>query len=298
MERFSSQRRPHMVESNVVGKVVAITEAIATAGAISWWRLSGTIDEYNLQQAWKAAGLDEKLLPHSPSASRILRRVLREHENKTTLVRSVAQEVYALARRADENDKLRFVEFLRARATESEVDGVDLQIESEDTKLAAEIRSSFECGRGKLDASDVSGWLCDLVKELKAVSLRDMGGIYFIPFSAVATWQKIIGVLRALSGHFFAEVPALRSDEAVDAILDAVIREAKAEADELERDLEDPEKLGTRAFKTRATRCEEMSEKVKTYEALLEVNMEPLRERLRSLQANIAAAILAGGSDE
>src|SRR5512147_3180225 len=43
---------------------IVTPEAAATAGSISYWRLSGDVDRAKLAKAWQAQGLDLKLLPN------------------------------------------------------------------------------------------------------------------------------------------------------------------------------------------------------------------------------------------
>jgi hypothetical protein len=285
------------VKSNVVGGVVAVQDAVATAGCISWWRLSGEVDQDKLAVAWKLAGLPEESLPPVPSDYRILRRVMKGYENKSTIVRTRKgdEREIALCRREEVDGKLIFREVLSAECAKT--GGVTIASNESEEKTGAEIQASFNAQLSKLDSSDISNWLAKLVREVNAVSLRDMGGIYFIPYATVDRWQRIITAIRSVSGHFFAEVPALKSEEAVAAILDAITREAEAEAALLEEDLGTPDAVGERALKTRASRCAEVTEKVLAYEALLDVKLDALRGRLDGLKANLAAAALAAGGE-
>ena len=162
---------------------------------------------------------------------------------------------------------------------------------------AGELRAAYERHLGCMSANDVSTWMCELLKVVNGVSLRDTGGIYFIPRSSLATWRAMMGAVRACSAHAVFEVPALRSDEAVEAILDAITREAETAAADMEEEIIMTD-LGARALRTRANRCEAIQRKLEDYEQLLGRGMDTLKERLGGLQAQMAAAALAASADE
>ena len=49
----------------VVNNIVAVAgEALPTAGAVVWWRLSGSVNHEKLSAAWTDAGLSEDWLPN------------------------------------------------------------------------------------------------------------------------------------------------------------------------------------------------------------------------------------------
>jgi len=160
-----------------------------------------------------------------------------------------------------------------------------------------EIRASYTKHVSALSAGDISSWLVDLAYRVKAVSLRDTGGIYFVPSPALVQWHTIMGVIRAVSGHQMFEVPALKSDEAVDAILDAVTTEAKEEIAKLEAALAS-DTMGARGLSNRSDRAKTMLDKLKSYEALLGKGAANINERLEELQVELATAALAAGDKE
>jgi hypothetical protein len=143
---------------------------------------------------------------------------------------------------------------------------------------------------------NLSSWLVRMVYSTHAVGLRDTGGIYFVPRDGVDEWKKLVGAIRAASAHQFFEVPALRSSEAVDAILDALITEAGESILKMEEQLTS-DKLGEKALHGRVEKCDAMKSKIESYEALLGTNLDKLRERLDGLKANLAAAALLKGED-
>jgi hypothetical protein len=122
--------------------------------------------------------------------------------------------------------------------------------------------------------------------------LRETGGFYFVPRDKAGLWRVFTGVVHAVSRHRVYEIPAMRSDEAVAAILAALESEAAAEAKALEDELCKGE-VTARTCTSRLAKCRDLAAKVASYEQLLGANLDVLRERLGHLDAGLAEAALS-----
>lgn len=271
-------------------EIVAVPDMTGTAGAIVWWRLRGGLDLEHMSSAWVAAGLDERLLPEYPTRQTALLRAVCSLADKRLLARPMeGTKGWALVREVAEGEGLDYEVLVRARVVKEELKA---EVSPQTPQLAEKLRSAYDRFRHELTLNDVSGWMSKLIRTTQAVALRDTGGVYFVPRTHVETYRKIAGVIHIASAHRLFEVPALRSNEAVEAILDAVAREAESEIEAMETEL-DTENLGGRALHTRQRRCESMREKVRLYEELLDRNLESLHQRMEGLEASITTAILA-----
>lgn len=276
--------------------VVAVTENVPTAGAIVWWRLSGTVDYEKLKAAWAAAGLDEKRLPLPCTPTTALRRAANELREKRRLVRPLGRgNGFAIVRERVTKDQKELDYEVLCKVTLNAVGRVQIEtvgaVDNEVAKISHEVRAAYEKHLGELQTEDFSGWLVRLMPHLDAVGLRDSGGVYFVPHAAVDSLARAAAVLRDVSEHAVHRVPALRSDDAVDAILDAVAQEAEAEALAMEQDIVDG-KLGAKGYTNRVVTCEEVEAKVTRYEELLGRSLPKLTERLEKLRANLTVAAM------
>lgn len=292
-----------------MSEYIVTPESNETAGCISYWRLSGPLSLTVLRAAWEAAGLDSQLLPESPEPEVALRRAVVEQQARRRLVRPLAKRgawvIKDEAVTGDGSDtsyetvaRIHFdsgawygrvpVRIEKAEAPDAVFDKVD-----------GAIREAYTRHRAELQPEDVSAWLVKLAKGQAAVSLRDAGGIYFVPRPAMEFWRRAVAVIESVStAHHVFRIPALRNSEAIDAILDAITIEAEAEAEAIEADLtaEGDAALGERALATRGRRCAAVLDKVGAYEGLLGVKLETIRERIARLQADLTAAALVAGS--
>jgi hypothetical protein len=111
-------------------------------------------------------------------------------------------------------------------------------------------------------------------------------------------FRALRDALAAVPGtdYRFSVIPALRGDEAVEAVLNAVLAEAEKEAASMEADL--AKDLGKRAMENRIGRCEAVESKVAQYERLLDKSMGGMRERLDALRVQLTVAMLKPTAEE
>lgn len=287
--------------------IVVTPEAAGTAGAVSYWRAGGTVSIEALRKAWEAAGLDAKLLRKEPEPETALRRAVldladrvaivinsREAERRT-LVRPTAEastwavvEEVVVEGEAPDYTTLAIVSFVAGNPHVEQIGGSDEQV----TSIEARVLAGFNAHHGLYDPADVTGWLVKLAYSHKAVTLRDSGGVYFIPRTAMDFWNKAADALETASGknHRVFRIPAMKNAEAIEAIVDAIT----AEAEQVAKLIDDQVNvgLGARALETRKGLVNDLLAKIASYEELVGQQLK-VRERVESLGAAVAAAALA-----
>jgi len=275
---------------------VIVTESSDAAGAVVWWSLNGEVSIETAEKAWENSGLSKDLFIPAVVETMALRRAMARMEEKNRLVRPLKlRGHYAVVAEEAGDESIQHTQEARVfLAGEPELKVVVIP---ENHKLQEEIQSTYDHFLTTFTADDVSWWLVQLTREVKAVSLRSRGGFYFIPRDYLEQWRRMVEAITSISNHQVFELPAMPTKEAVNAILVSVTKEAEEEAKEMEDELMD-EKLGPRALRNRVSRCGEMTSKVEHYEQLLGENLQALRERLSSLHALLAAAALTASANE
>lgn len=270
------------------------TDESTNAGQITYWRLDGTVDAARLRSAWEEQGLDVNLLVETPTPTTALARAMRECGERRRLVRKLEGTAgHAVVREQAHGDELDYEVELRVKLNAA---GQPV-CEPKAHPLAATVKTAFWRHLDELQPTDVGGWLCDLVRRVDGIALRDTGGIYYIPPSRVADWNRMAAALREASAHKVFTVPAMRSTDAVAAICDAIEQEARREAEAFENDIINT-KLRGQALRNRATRCEQVEAKVQRYEQLLGTKLEALRDKLDHLRADLTAAALTKDNED
>lgn len=272
-----------------------VTHDVQEAGCISYWRLAAGTSLARLRAAWIAQGLDEKKLPKPPAIETAAYRAVHALKDKRRLVRPlerrgawvvVSEVVDPITNTTQYVNEMRF-RVIQGNLVAERIDADQALFDA----LAASTDKRFRAAADELSAHDVGSWLVDLSRTLGAVSLRESGGVYFIPRANTETWRKIAAAVEAANSHSVFRIPALRNDEAIAAIADAITAEADAAVAEIEADLQTGE-IGERALRTREARCRDMSAKVASYETLLNVKLDAVRARLERLTMNVTAAAL------
>ena len=263
---------------------LAVTDATPQAGAMVWWELSGMVDAAKLRAAWAAAGMDTDLVPEDPAPKTALKRAVDTLAERRKLVRPV-QGGFSLVEESEAGEKLDY-----RQAVIATIDSVgQLKVSPGEGTLADLIRASYQQHLDQLVPSDISGMLVRLCDSLQAVALRARGGFYFLPPDSVGQFRAAVGVLRSVSSHLCYEIPALKTESAVEAILAAVEREASAEIEEFEAVLANAD-AGPRALKTKVRQCSGITEKVAAYEKLLGLSLVELQDKLAGLRARLTEA--------
>ena len=261
-----------------------------TAGAIVWWRLEGTADHTRLCDALLAIGIVEDDLPKLPTPAACLRRAVDAFEVKYR----------TFARKHPKEDKWvlwdEYVntmgDVLHGQIAAAHLDAEGLRISSNTLEQEEFLRASFASERTLIHAVDISGWLVRRMTQFTAVALRPSGGIYFLPQPSVYGYHRISQALAQVTAHKLYEVPALRSEEAVQAILDALRIEAQDELTAITTAMQ-AGTLGKRAIENRQEACNALLGKVRTYEALLGVALAEIPAAIQQLEASLTLAALA-----
>jgi hypothetical protein len=277
-----------------------------TSGAIAYWRLSGAIDYDDLEQAWTKRALDPKLMPSPVTPGTALKRTMQTFKDSSVLVRPLREERegFVLVHEQYVNGRPSYTNGMEVSLV-AQMDGTyDLNIANVADEISAgEVTSVFATWRrqlGILTQSDISSWLVHLVRTVDAVRLRDTGGIYFIPRYMLPLWDTYVAAIRESSSSLVFQIPAMKSDEAINAIVDAMTNEAQEAVEAMAKEIdtwgEEPNK---RAVNVRTERLRVLEEKLGKYESLLGVKLDELRGQVGEVGARLAeAALMADGVNE
>ena len=283
-----------MTNANDVIAIADLSQDVC--GAIVFWRLSGEAKAVQLAMEWNKQGLDPTDLPSLPSPEVALHRAMNEVKAQRTLVRPLRAGKWAVVvERVGPEDTLTHDTVLTVNLNKAD----ELAEYSNPAHDAVQsIDSAFHQHLAKLSQADVSSWLSKMVRDqLKATPLRDSGGVYFVPKDSVETYQAMARALSTATGHMLYTIPALRSDDAVNAVTDAISREVEDSAASMDEEVGSGG-LGERALATRGERAEQLLEKVAEYEELLGRSLGKLRSNVKGLKRNVATAILALEDDD
>lgn len=287
-------------------ELIVTAEALETCGVVSYWRASGDVSITALSDAWVKAGLNPKMIRSVPDSLSVLRRAVMQFQGRHRLVRGLKQRgEFAIVDEhvveAKEGEPAVPPTYSTRVIVSGDSDNflvgaVDAD-DAEKESMRRVIETACRTQAGLFDAGDITGWLVSLAKQFGAVTLRDSGGVYFIPRQNVDIWSRIANVVESVTNqrHRVFRIPAMKNTEAVAAITDAIAHEAEQVIAAMDEELSKTgdEALGKRALASRETEAAALLAKVESYEQLTEQRIAA-RERVEALQVRLAAASLAG----
>lgn len=266
------------------------------AGAVVFWRLSGTTDLDDLRRAWDAAGLDRSDLPREVSPEVAAHRTVKEFQTADRKVKRMDvdgdRHTWLLVGKTRDYGSV-IEQSVECRVTFD----TWIRVSPLGHPLATDINEAFDRALRELSTTDISTWLVKQAMAMHALPLRDTGGVYFLPRQSMRRWRRIVEAVRQATKHVVMELPSLKTAEAISAITEALAAEANEASKALEAELLSGD-LGSRALRTREERCVDMLSKIAGYENLLGQQMTTLKARVEALQAEVVAATLAAEAAE
>lgn len=279
------------------------------AGELVWWELSGVMEFKPLSQAWVEAGLNPSLLPSLCEPKTALRyaanAVAGSRKNGQNVIarplKGDGDKAYALVLEAPQGKKYRSAHMLTAYLTPRG----DITFEVPETVnqdkfgewlngMRTRMTEEFKLYLRSLSHHEASEWLKGLVRHLDAITMRDRGGVYFIPRAERAEWDEMKKVIRSHSRHVVHSIPCVHTEEVVTSVTHGVIAEIRQEAETIARQLEEG-KLAARALESRQAKLAELRDKVRRYSAALGISMNDATDILDDIDASVAQEMLKAG---
>jgi hypothetical protein len=278
--------------------LIAIDSALnGAAGRITLWRLDGEMSLDKLREAWVAEALDEAMLCESETPAAALKAAVRRNVERSVrrMLRPLeGRKGWGSVKETAAGDDLAYDVGLVAKL---DVAGRPV-ITSTDEKLVEAITASYFANLDTISSSKAGTWLSKMVHSCDAVSLKDTGGAYYVPPHAVPVWEAMRRAIHAATNHRIQRIPAMRCEETIEAVLDAITVEASEAVTTMQKEITENE-LGAKALsgKRYEGRATELESKLARYEGILGTRLGGLRDKLDDVRATIAAALLAAAPD-
>lgn len=280
------------------GDFVAVDGSLEAAGAMVWWELSGPVLLEDMKEALEAEGWDETATPEPASLALALGRAAGAAlASKRQLLRPLSKrgswEIVQESVVSEDDDYVgdvvegcQYKSVLKGWVEDGAI------VLRGDPEMAAKVRALVPNYQATIEVTDFSSWLLDQAAACHAVALRSRGGFYFIPKERLDRWQAVKRVTRACSGHSLREISAMRTEEAVEAIMSAVTREVVASFSEMEEWMK-KDNFSNRGANVVEANLEKAREKVELYSKLLGAGMESVMARHHQVVGALTAVRLA-----
>jgi hypothetical protein len=277
----------------------SIKKALAKGGEhlgdLVFWSLSeARIDRTTLESLWDAAKLPKELLPDPPSPEKALKLAVREAHvgHPDHLIRLAKEDpgeiVFAIVREQRPGDgSLDY-------ATEARI-SLDRQREvlSSDSPghdLVAGVRTRFEMYRTTHHPDDVRRAIVKALHSFAAVTLRDSGGIYWVPAPFAEKVRRLQSVIEKIGASRVYLLPVHKSAEAERALGEiakgSIEEELASLQEEIRMFLETPPERPSTLIR-RFDAFEALRARAKLYRDVLNVQVQDLDGQLNQLSAAV-----------
>jgi len=282
--------------------LTTVAAALNTAGEhlgdLVWWNLADArIPRHVLERVWTGAGLDLALLPEPPSAEKAFKTAARECQvgKPDLLIRlgkdSESELVFALVRESRDG---------QGNVNHTQETRVTLQRASE--RLIADdpqhpdveaLLRTFHELRHTHTADDVRRALVKALHAFSAVSLREGGGIYWVPKPFAPQLRRLKDAIEQIGASRIYLLPVHESDDAA-ASLGTVARasiedELVALQEEIRKFQEEPPRAST--LERRLEAFDELRCRASLYRDILNVQVVGLEQSLHGLASTVSSLL-------
>lgn len=263
-------------------------------GTLAWWSLNGaTITTEDLAAKAKAAGLDEQFLPKAVKSVAAFRRAWRHAARKIpsgTMLREIGETteriIVGLVREEALVDEERLeyegighVSF--DKATEV-ISGNPIELVQEVRRLAV---AHLDHG-----SDDIRSMLTGFMREA-GVSIRDAGGVYFVPPAYTTTLQALSRVVEGIGHNRVFALPIADVGDAKVTLADVARETLDDEIRALQAEIEAFADSGTGTREStlarRLGKFDELRARVSLFASTLEFKAEELTSRIGGLRDDL-----------
>ncbi len=270
--------------------------ALNVEGGIVTWRVTPSKLQA-LEDRLKAIGYPE-LVPEPRTAKSALKAALKGAGGSDTLVRPLKQEcgfTLVSERRGETANS-----YSNEYAVMFDEGTNTLTVDPHDQGMYEEILDAFAEQMQIVSAAATGKVLVGAINILNGISMRDTGGVYWIPESKVDAWERIAEAVEDASvSQDKTSVYLLRTvadESAMRAVRDGINQEIVTEVERITADIDSGE-LGKRALAKREELAVQLGDRLAEYETILGETLGVVREQLEECRARAAEAALMAASE-
>ena len=274
-------------------------------GDMLWWTLEDArIGRDRLEEVWQGAGLTASLLPEPPTPEKALRTAVREAQ--------VGQQGHLIRLGKEDDDEIVFavVEEQRdgsgnvsyrqeARVALRRAAAASLETDAPDHDIVRTVRERFERLLTTHTPDDIRRALVKTLASCAAVTLREHGGVYWVPTPFADTLRRLQAAVAGIGASRIDIVPIHATPEAAKALGDAarsaLEEDLAALSSEIEAFLQEPPDRVSTLTRRLAT-FGELRSKARLYHSVLRVKVSDLDAKLDELTRHVEGLLQAKAS--
>lgn len=164
------------------------------------------------------------------------------------------------------------------------------------------VAAATDAAQKRVDGTAIGKALATVAgARLGGFSIRDGGGVYWIPPAAAATWEKLSSGLACTGAVRFRKFTVTGDAETVDSLVDSVEAKVEAVLAEIVADLDNGKVKTARGLTARSDEATALVEQLLAWEKVLGRALDTFREKVEIVQVRASqaalAALTAGGAE-
>lgn len=281
--------------TDIRNTLAIVDEDSSTCGALALWNCATTTRK-EFRDNWIAQGLSEDWLKSDPGKDAILGRAVKELKGKHLFARKVGAAWLLV--REQVGDQSAAYDVVATITLGDSGPVVELQGAPSSTEL--QLVASFQRVAGEMTAADVGQFLSWVLRvKLSGVSLKDNGGVYYVPPMHKDTLAKIRAACAPL-GCRVSNFPAAKTASVIADVLAAMEAEASAALAEVEASVqeardkaasEDKGHVHKATIRATSQHLDTLRAKLSTYGATFGQKFGALNDRIYAVRTALTSAV-------
>ncbi len=274
-------------------------------GDLLWWTLEDArVTRSRLEEVWNNAGLSPAFLPEPPTPEKALKTAVREAQagQQEHLIRlgkdGDGELVFAVVQeRRDQAGNVSYQQ--EARIVLRRLVGLRLDSDVPQHELVRTVEEAYERLLSTHTPDDVRRALVRTLSSCAAVTLRDHGGVYWVPAPFAGTLRQLQAAVASIGKSRLDLVPIHATPEATQALGDAARSALEDDLAALRAEIESflqvpPERIST--LTRRLQTFEELRAKARLYHSVLQIQVSDLEAGLHDLSRHVEDLLQAKAS--
>ena len=274
-------------------------------GDVLWWTLADArITRAHLESIWSAAGLSTSFLPEPPTPEKALKTAVREcqvgqHDHLVRLGKEDEHElVFAvLLESRDGTGNVQTHQEARIRLERAAPTRLDSDHPTHD--LVAAVSAAYDRLLTTHTSDDIRRALVKTLGSCAAVTLREYGGVYWVPAPYAETLRRLQTAVAGIGASRLDIVPIHATPEARAALGGAARAAIEDDIVALRAEIqgflaEPPERVSTLMRRLQA--FDELRNKARLYHSVLSVHVQDLEASLNELTLNVEGLLQSRAS--
>lgn len=270
-----------------------LSAADMVAGAVIFWS-SGPSDREYIKARLAALGL-EKFTPRRRTDNSALKGALEEHAAGGKNIRKGKDKLVHAHKQQNKNGFDVIDVELGEEANDYVID-FTAKVHEGQVRVGQgyadtwELQKLFEKLKGETSSQAVSDCLVNILAHLGGVRLREAGGVYWIPASAISTWDDVSAMMESAGRNRIERLTTIIDDKTVRAVQTAIVEEIQTAVSQINEDLAGG--IGSEAIDRRDAIAKSLFARIEMYEGILGVAMDQIKCAVEATQQALTLAAL------